>query len=913
MASYLDEIPKFREYVPQLPLETIAQVGMYKQEKYEKNVTAIQEQIEKIAGLDVYRPQDKAMLQSKLDELGGKLRTFAAGDFSNFQLANSVSGMTKQIAKDPVIQSAVASTATYRKEVEKMKKIDDEGKGNPANTLRFNKGVDKWYNDPTPGASFGTQYKTPIDVWAKIKDIAKEVGIDEMDVQQLYQTDDKGNVLYETDKHGNKTAKWNPVMAEKILKGKDAGKILKAFQTALTPADFEQLAINGEYEKASATPEMLKKEIIENSDEQINFTKEKINNIKVALLTENQKNTKDPNKIKSLEDQLEYFQNSLTSLETSRDNSVNAVDKNPDAVRASLYTNNYLFTMANKLSSHDESTKYSVSPLWTITMDQNRFNRDIQRDKIADYHWSKEQERKDREDQYTKEKDSLEFFLKYGYGTPPPGYTGLGDAVKLPIPTDGESAIKNGVEDDFSKSVSDLNNLNYKLTLQYFKEANKKGANETDAQYEERMRKAIYSFAKNNKESVDPASGEINSYTARFATKQLTEWNKNPNNIPAEFRGLIASQKTLLKTTSNLQQKINEVKTEAVKKAKELGINVPTPDEIKKNVKATSLNINGVGTVNLSQQDVMDLAASTPSAFNVVFNTKEEEQESKRAGERLRLKYGDVLFNKIYNEVFTLGMEGGIMVGNNEVYKAGEFRKSSNYKKLAKIESQLYIDRGVVKQPISQAIIRGKDNKEDVNQRISTVIDKYTDGLNETPDFTREDMQQALLSNDNRAARIKSYPGLTESSPTRHVLSVTNPKNGKTAEVTIDEGDYKYIMKVAPPKNMGIPETIDILNGKNTTNLSGTSNPSTAWFSADDFKNLEKNAGYTLTADLINDASNSNLAWMKIYIHRPDGSTEPITYPDPFSKTNEDGSYNTKLDYLPLGINNTVIKQIKRK
>jgi hypothetical protein len=200
MASYLDEIPKFREYVPYLDPQAVAQVGMYKQQKYEQNVTKIQDEMEKVAGLDINRPQDKAYLQSKLDELGGNLRTFAAGDFSNFQLANSVSGMTKQIAKDPTVQGAVSSTAAFKKEMEKMKKLDDEGKGNPANTLRFNKGVNKWYNDPTPGASFNTTYKTPIDVWGKIKDIAKEVGIDEQDVQQLYQTDDKGNVLYETDK-----------------------------------------------------------------------------------------------------------------------------------------------------------------------------------------------------------------------------------------------------------------------------------------------------------------------------------------------------------------------------------------------------------------------------------------------------------------------------------------------------------------------------------------------------------------------------------------------------------------------------------------------------------------------------------------------------------------------------------------
>ena len=47
--------------------------------------------------------------------------------------------------------------------------------------------------------------------------------------------------------------------------------------------------------------------------------------------------------------------------------------------------------------------------------------------------------------------------------------------------------------------------------------------------------------------------------------------------------------------------------------------------------------------------------------------------------------------------------------------------------------------------------------------------------------------------------------------------------------------------------------------------------------------------------------------------HFSDGSTNPITYPEPFSKFNPDGSLNQKLDYLPLGINSTVIQQIKSK
>ena len=106
------------------------------------------------------------------------------------------------------------------------------------------------------------------------------------------------------------------------------------------------------------------------------------------------------------------YESQKTKLESSQANDLESIQTNPDSVRANLYTNNYLSKMSNDLSSMTEDTKYSVSPLFTITMEQNRFNRDIQRDKIADIHWSAEQRRADRKELYYAQKDQLDLFLK---------------------------------------------------------------------------------------------------------------------------------------------------------------------------------------------------------------------------------------------------------------------------------------------------------------------------------------------------------------------------------------------------------------------------------------------------------------------------------------------------------------------
>ena len=119
MASFTDQqLTPFTPYVAQLPVQSMVQVGMQKQAQYDQGVQKIQTQIDNVAGMDIANDVQKKYLQSKLDELGGKLKTVAAGDFSNQQLVNSVGGMATSIVKDPTIQNAVYSTQRAKTELE---------------------------------------------------------------------------------------------------------------------------------------------------------------------------------------------------------------------------------------------------------------------------------------------------------------------------------------------------------------------------------------------------------------------------------------------------------------------------------------------------------------------------------------------------------------------------------------------------------------------------------------------------------------------------------------------------------------------------------------------------------------------------------------------------------------------------
>jgi len=900
MASFTDAIHKFNPYIQQLPVDEMVKVGMYKQEQYDKGVEKIQSYVDSIAGMDVVRDVDKQYLQSKLNELGSNLKKVAGGDFSNHQLVNSVGGMAKQIIRDEGVQTAVNSTALYRKNLKDIEEDRKAGKENVNNTNKFHKDASPWLNGKAPGEALSASYFKPIDVWGKIKDIAKEVGVDESDIQQIYQTDANGNRIPEYNSKKELVGyKWNPIMVEKITKGKDPAKILDAFKNALTSSDYKQLAIDGEMNKAHYTPQMLKDEIIENTSGQLKQVDNNLLMLETELINENSKNTKDEATIASLTKQKEYYESLKSNLETSVSNSLAAVDRNPDAVRASLWTNSYLTSMSKELSGRSISEKYSVNPLFTVTMEQNKFNRQLQRDAIEDQKWQKDYNLKVRDQLSSEEKYKLELFYKYGVKVP--GLvipeTDNKNLLKEPIPTkDDPTYAKTQVIDEFNNKVTALNETNKKLTIEYFKKIYR-GASE------EEINKHISDAAKNNKESVDNESGDVNTFTARFAAKQLADWNVNPSIIPKEFKGLIAQQKNLMKEVNYDAKNIQDHKAQALVEAKRKGLSVSSTDDILKSISNIQTTDANGAPMTIPKHDILD--------YVIMEEAKGLERD--QIYNRLSLKYGKN-FDKFKTTLVESLGDSGAVVTDKEYSKAKDLLKNSKYKELSKIEGEMYIKSGTVQQPVSQVITRTSDNKQLINSKISSILEQYKNDINETPGFVEKNLQTVLLSDDKGAIKVTTIPGVG-TSPSKHILTITDSKTGGHASVTIDDDQYAYITGTRAPTGLQLPKTLQQLNFNKTTNMSMThDDPASAFWGADEMPNLDKNLDYTITADLIDDAGDPNLAWMKVYkFFKKDKGKLSATYtlPTPYNKYNQDGTPNMMLDRLNQSITDAAIQSLK--
>jgi hypothetical protein len=389
MASFTDIIPQFNPYVQQLPVEAMVQVGMEKQKRYDEGIQKIQQSIDTIAGLDVANDVDKAYLQSKLNELGNNLMFVAAGDFSNYQLVNSVDGMAKQLAYDPNIQSAVSSTAFLKKQQKRMEKAIEEGKSSPENEWIFNIQASQYLKSTKPGESFKAQYIEYKDVDKKLRELASKLKEADVSIDNPYIRDTAtGKPIYfnpdgtqSLDPSKGGQLKYDMTMLTTTTKGVAAEKILNNFYDSLDEGDKRQLNITAQYHYRDSTPVKFQNDIIKTYNEKKKIYSEAIVEASVKLssddLTIDQKTAleNEINEAKKLVYEGGFdkqMKEDLAKVDTEAE---------ADQYKYKIYTQKYLTNLAKDLANESVSIKYSTNPGFQAYMDKKRFEFDIQKER----------------------------------------------------------------------------------------------------------------------------------------------------------------------------------------------------------------------------------------------------------------------------------------------------------------------------------------------------------------------------------------------------------------------------------------------------------------------------------------------------------------------------------------------------
>ncbi len=398
MASFTDQISQFNPYIQELPIEEMVKVGMYKQQQYDAGVQKIQSYVDNIAGLAVSKPQHKQYVQSQLNELGNKLKTVAAADFSNQQLVNSVGGMAGQILKDPIVQNAVYSTKVIQKGYQDMEAARKAGKSSKDNEDYYEAKIAEWYNNPDLKSPFSGKFTQLTDVNKKLIELGDNLkkNAPEFSIDNPFVRDNNGKELYfktikvkdpKTGKQINQTvASTDPSqggekrldldMLRTTVKGVTAQKLLSTFRDSLDSNDIEQLKINSWARYRGATAQTFKDDIAEGYKAAKSILNQEIVDLATVLQNPNLSSKEKGDLKVLLERKTKEFNSG--DLEKAMEAEMAQVETNIknvglDEFKYKIYTNQYLSSLAKDLSNRSYQEERVANPARAADLAQQQF------------------------------------------------------------------------------------------------------------------------------------------------------------------------------------------------------------------------------------------------------------------------------------------------------------------------------------------------------------------------------------------------------------------------------------------------------------------------------------------------------------------------------------------------------------
>lgn len=854
MASFTDLIPQFNPYIQQLPVDAMVSVGMEKQRRYDEGIQKLQAQVDQVAGLSVLRPQDKAYLQSKLNELGNNLRGVAAGDFSNFQLVNSVGGMIGQVAKDPFIMAAVKSTANDQRNLEQIDADRRAGKLAPENEMFYSMQRNKYLEaglrteDGKP-VTFNGYYLPFKDVRGKLRELAKDVGVDESIVQNLFNPD--GSV--------------NRVMIETVSKGKDANKIYDAFINGLDQSDYQQLAITGMYKYRGSSPEDIVS-ILDNSNKQYVAT---IESKKADLETEmadlKQKLiSAKPAEANIIEQQIlrisgtlkkidENLVSSETEFASAADKILSGDEDYLNQIKGKIHTNNFLTSLSRDFAESVSHVKYLKNPLWEAIMEENKFALDK---------WYKEESIKiDRRKAAAAEKANK---LTEQQLLPITGATGAleGDKINFPDLINEQYATTVA---DRNKKLSDLARWDMKRL----------------GWSDEKMSNWIKTQAKARNQSEEDV-------LLTWGTNTISKIKNGNVKAPSELASEVENIENLNNFVSGFSSLIKSADEKAKQQGGEDVVNVA---DIMKSAKPVTYNVLG-RDITLSPADQVDLARYV-SYRREIFSTKAEDVERAAAIQRLENKFGKSTASVLlgygeseYAKTPTWGkrfLAGSPLLAAYDLVTgkgAGEKTPFQNvlsayqgsaYSKYKDVQAKVYEETFSSYFPKNESVTLTEKSRPTFDSKLAAMfIDRPEYAAIKT---TLDDPKSQLIV--TTAPSITGFGGDTQIS-----LRVAG-KDGKVTEpLTMSLEQYQVLFNKNPEDvNPVFAFARAIVNDSpdGSSNKRGLGSIPTAYFGSNAFKNLTPDYRSRIHGgDFVRDRTGRDVYYPKLY-YSPSGSNDTLT------------------------------------
>jgi hypothetical protein len=367
LASFTDNLVAFNPYVQQIPVDDYVRVGMIKQKNYDEGVQKVQGYIDSIAGLEVLKPEQKDYLHQRINNLQQEVGRVVQADFSNQQLINSVGALTSKIASDPIIQTSVDSTRTYKQGVAAMKEARDKGKSSVSNEWEFQDQFQKWYNDGDVTTKFSGSFTPYTDVTTKISGIIKSLEPNSQIEDNPFKRGPQGQILMDAD--GLPQIDW--AMIEKGSKTLTPERIRAAIQANMTQDDLNQLRIDGRYSYRGQDAAGMKAI----TDQSYQYKLDQVNDIIQGLMVQRATANNNPQMAAQIDAQIQAYKDRAVAYQNAYGQDIAVINNNLEGYKGQMYTQNWLNKFGDGYAYAQNSLTYKENPYFMAA--ERRREKDI--------------------------------------------------------------------------------------------------------------------------------------------------------------------------------------------------------------------------------------------------------------------------------------------------------------------------------------------------------------------------------------------------------------------------------------------------------------------------------------------------------------------------------------------------------
>lgn len=268
MSTHIGPTFQQSQFVSGVPVDLLIQVGLNKQQKFDKNLENINSKYQQIASTKINKASDKEYIDNVLGDIRDTANSLTNLDISDNSNLRILEDNISKVASDDKFYKKIMANIADNKELDNLNflKQTNSKAYNSINEQVFLNNRNTWLNDPN-NDNYNAKYTNYYDIGEKQREIVKTLKPSVREVP---------NIVTYIDADGQQQQIQN---GTKIISEVSPERIREALMGSMDNGMMEQLRINYQYKIQNSSEESMR----DYYQSQVDFNSRKIDSIKESL------------------------------------------------------------------------------------------------------------------------------------------------------------------------------------------------------------------------------------------------------------------------------------------------------------------------------------------------------------------------------------------------------------------------------------------------------------------------------------------------------------------------------------------------------------------------------------------------------------------------------------------------------